>query len=255
MSNATVSDTFKPMSVSSLSAASVKSDSKSILPSLSAVTGSATTTGSTTSSIWGYIKSISFTTWLIIILLLAFIGFNIFVYLAKGTQSINEVFGPVFKKILVALGMTASQTVDVAATGTKTVVNTTADVTDAGLTNVQNVLPTSDEGQGQGQTSTQGPTSTQGQTSTQGPISTKGQPDISTTNRALNTQKAAESNNGYQEDDATSNIQMGGTKSGYCYIGEDRGYRSCAYVGEGDKCISGEIFPTNEICINPNLRT
>ena len=246
MSNATVSDTFKPMSVSSLSAAAVKSDSKSILPSLSAATGSATTT---TSSIWGYIKSISFTTWLIIILLLAFIGFNVFVYLAKGTQSINEVFGPVFKKILVALGMTASQTVDVAATGTKTVVNTTADVTDAGLTNVQNVLPTSEEGQGQGQG--QGPTSTQGQPST------KGQPDISTTNRALNTQKAAaaESTNGYQEDDATSNIQMGSAKSGYCYIGEDRGYRSCAYVGEGDKCISGEIFPTNEICINPNLRT
>jgi hypothetical protein len=163
-------------------------------------------------------------------LVLALIGFNVFAYLAKGTQSINEIFGPVFQKILIALGMTASQTVDVAATGTKTVVNTTADVTDTGLTNVQNVLPTSNE---------------------------QGQPDISTTNRALNTQKAAAtgSTNGYQEDDATSNIQMGSAKSGYCYIGEDRGYRSCAYVGEGDKCISGEIFPTNEICINPNLRT
>jgi len=161
---------------------------------------------------------------------LALIGFNIFAYLAKGTQSINQTFGPVFKQILVALGMTASQTVDVAASGTKSVVNTTANVTDAGLTTVQNVLPTSN---------------------------IQNQPDISTTNRALNTQKAAaiESNNGYQEDDATSNIQMGSTKSGFCYIGEDRGYRSCAYVGEGDKCISGEIFPTNEICINPNLRT
>jgi len=228
MSNATVSDAFKPMTLSSLTA--TKSDSPSVLPSLSAATATGSTTGSTSSSILEYIKSISFTTWLVILLVLALIGFNVFAYLAKGTQSINEIFGPVFQKILIALGMTASQTVDVAATGTKTVVNTTADVTDTGLTNVQNVLPTSNE---------------------------QGQPDISTTNRALNTQKAAAtgSTNGYQEDDATSNIQMGSAKSGYCYIGEDRGYRSCAYVGEGDKCISGEIFPTNEICINPNLRT
>ena len=234
MSNATVSDAFKPMNLSSLTA--TKSDSPSVLSGLSAATATGSTTGSTSSSILEYIKSISFTTWLVILLLLALIGFNVFAYLAKGTQSINEIFGPVFNKILVALGMTASQTVDVAATGTKTVVNTTADVTDAGLTNVQNVLPTSNE-HGQGQM--------------------KGQTDISTANRALNTQKAAAtgSTNGYQEDDATSNIQMGSAKSGYCYIGEDRGYRSCAYVGEGDKCISGEIFPTNEICINPNLRT
>ena len=43
-------------------------------------------------------------------------------------------------------------------------------------------------------------------------------------------------------------------KSGYCYIGEDKGYRTCIQVGETDKCMSGDIFPNKEICINPNLR-
>jgi cytoskeletal protein RodZ len=43
-------------------------------------------------------------------------------------------------------------------------------------------------------------------------------------------------------------------KSGYCYIGEDRGFRSCIKVKQGDKCMSGNIFPTEAICINPNLR-
>ena len=231
MSNATVSESFKPMSMDSLS--SVKSDSLSLASDSPALSQS-----SSGSSFFGYIQSISLTTWLIILLLLTLLGFNIFAYLAKGTQSINEIFGPIFRRLLVALGMTASQTVDVAASGTKAVVNTTADVTDAGLTNVQNVLPTNNGQNVNGQ-------------------NVNGQTDISTANRALNTQKAATpgSTTGYQEDDATSNIQMGGTKSGYCYIGEDRGYRSCAYVGEGDSCISGEIFPTNEICINPNLRT
>jgi hypothetical protein len=56
-------------------------------------------------------------------------------------------------------------------------------------------------------------------------------------------------------DDSTSNIQMNPTsKAGFCYIGEDRGFRSCINVGDGDTCMSGDIFPTEAICINPNLR-
>jgi hypothetical protein len=58
-----------------------------------------------------------------------------------------------------------------------------------------------------------------------------------------------------QADDSTSAIQMNPTsKAGFCYIGEDRGFRSCIDVGVGDVCMSGDIFPTEAICINPNLR-
>ncbi len=58
-----------------------------------------------------------------------------------------------------------------------------------------------------------------------------------------------------QADDSTSSVQMKpASKSGFCYIGEDRGFRSCLEVGEGDVCMSGNIFPTESICINPNLR-
>jgi len=58
-----------------------------------------------------------------------------------------------------------------------------------------------------------------------------------------------------EADDSTSNIQMASaSKSGFCYIGEDRGFRNCIEVGEGDTCMSGSIFPTEAICINPNLR-
>ena len=44
-------------------------------------------------------------------------------------------------------------------------------------------------------------------------------------------------------------------KAGYCYIGEDRGFRSCIKIKSGDECMSGNIFSTEAICINPNLRT
>jgi hypothetical protein len=57
-------------------------------------------------------------------------------------------------------------------------------------------------------------------------------------------------------DDSYSNIQLSKptTKSGWCYIGEERGFRSCIEVGDNDLCMSGNIFPSQEICINPSLR-
>jgi hypothetical protein len=60
----------------------------------------------------------------------------------------------------------------------------------------------------------------------------------------------------YSADDANSSIQGNKTihKSGWCYIGEDRGFRACARVKETDLCMSGDIFPNQEICMNPNLR-
>jgi hypothetical protein len=44
------------------------------------------------------------------------------------------------------------------------------------------------------------------------------------------------------------------TSDGYCYIGYDNGQRECVDVYAGDVCMSGEIFPSLDICINPKLR-
>ena len=43
-------------------------------------------------------------------------------------------------------------------------------------------------------------------------------------------------------------------KGGYCYIGEDRGFRSCAKVEATDKCMSGQVYSRHDICIDPTLR-
>lgn len=57
----------------------------------------------------------------------------------------------------------------------------------------------------------------------------------------------------YKEDSEDNNIQER-HKPGYCYIGTDRGYRSCIKVNSHDDCESKKIFPTMDICINPSLR-
>ena len=78
---------------------------------------------------------------------------------------------------------------------------------------------------------------------------------VNTLNKALNSAAPLTTKTGeYQEDDSASSIQRGTSKGGWCYIGEDRGFRTCAQVGPNDECMSGDIFPSNEICMNPTLR-
>ena len=186
-------------------------------------------------------QNISATTWLLIILILAFLGFNIFVYLAKGTQEINSFFAPLLTKILGLFGAVSGQVVDVSAEGAKAVVNTSADVIDTSLTAVQDITPNKAKSSVPSES-----------------VSQQNNHDImknNTLNKALNTSKSKEPNsNNYNADDASSNIQGGAPKPGWCYIGEDRGFRTCAQVGVNDKCMSGDIFPNQELCINPSLR-
>jgi hypothetical protein len=50
------------------------------------------------------------------------------------------------------------------------------------------------------------------------------------------------------------NDELATPKKGWCYVGEDRNFRSCITVGESDTWMSGNIFPTKDICVNPSLR-
>ena len=199
---------------------------------------------STSSSSGGFLETlqnISGTTWLLIILILAFLGFNIFIYLAKGTQEINSFFAPLLTKIAGLFGVVTGQVVDISAEGAKAVVNTTAGAVDTGLSAVQDITPNKAKSSIRSE-----------------PVSQQNQQDITsqnTLNKALNsTQSKQPTSNDYEADDASSNIQGGAPKPGWCFIGEDRGFRTCAQVSVDDKCMSGDIFPTQEICINPSLR-
>jgi hypothetical protein len=43
-------------------------------------------------------------------------------------------------------------------------------------------------------------------------------------------------------------------KKGWCLVGNEKGYNSCVKVGYNDYCMSGDIYPTKDICLNPSLR-
>lgn len=43
-------------------------------------------------------------------------------------------------------------------------------------------------------------------------------------------------------------------KHSFCYIGKDNHKRVCAKINDYTKCESNKIFPTLDLCINPNLK-
>jgi hypothetical protein len=55
-------------------------------------------------------------------------------------------------------------------------------------------------------------------------------------------------------DRGLSNSSVGVKKEGYCYVGVTDGVRGCVKVYKDESCMSGNIYPTQEICMNPDLR-
>ena len=212
--------------------------------STSSVIGS---TASTTTTTGSFFSSMSWTTIILLILFFFFFGFGLFVYLAKGTESafdyIVKLFVTVLEKIMHFFG---NDSVDFTPDDTTT-------TTEQPTTNIEKHVQ--DDHGVPGKSVTQ--PNVASATSSEPPKDTTREDNL---NKALNSATPSlthKSEPGYSADDSYSSIQMSksASKSGWCFIGEDRGFRTCSQVGSNDKCMSGDIFPSQEICVNPKLRS
>jgi hypothetical protein len=187
----------------------------------------------------------------LIFILLALIGFNVFTYLDDITEWLSATFGAPFRAVARSLGYaaidTAQYTIDVAAKGSKSAVDIAAGAATSGIDVLQKTINRTNRQEDQ-------PIQSQSQSQRQSQSQSQNQ-DIGSSD-ALQQALSHAKNEPPQPDDATSQTQRNqrSGKSGYCYIGEDRGFRSCIQIGEQDTCMSGDIFPTHAICVNPRLR-
>jgi hypothetical protein len=217
---------------------------------------------------------LSFVTWIIIILILTFLGINIFAYLAKGTEETVSIIETLFAPILKILGYstlsTSKQTIETTASGTKTGVDIVADTSIGAIDTVEETVQKQTKTQQQTKSQQQQTKTQQQQTETQqveGKQATSSLPvqykiqeaggkvdqwQKESLSKALN--DAKQTYDTPHPDDSRSSIQTIG-KSGWCYIGEEQGVRTCSEIGVNDSCMSGDVFPTQAICMNPNLRT
>ena len=184
----------------------------------------------------------------LIVVILLFLGVNIFSYLGDFFQIVKEALAPLLKNILESLGYVVTETTkDVAqlsAEGAKLGIDVAAGTVESGVNIIQGQLDIE-----------QGSSSSSGNTNNLQNNQGKSKAFDSISSSLSSALADAEYNSEPMPDDSMSSTQrVGPGKSGYCYIGEDRGFRSCIQVKDSDMCMSGDIFPSQDICVNPSLR-
>lgn len=183
--------------------------------------------------------------WILVIALLALLGINIFTYLSKITDWFGGTFGPVFKGTVGTaadvVGDTAKQTIITAAEGTQAVVGGVAEGTKAVVGGVAEGTTTG---------------ISELQKALDGDVVRNNIDNRGIANETINNELAQMVIDQDDEEADTSIVgpRTKGLTNGFCYIGEDRGVRSCMAVGQNDKCVSKQIYPTMDVCVNPNLR-
>jgi len=217
--------------------------SDSIIQSTDAAAKSASSSGTT---LLDKIRGFSPITWIIIILILAILGFNIFTYLAVGTQDISQFLKVILTKILDIIPFTVNKVV----TGVE---NASQNVSD----NIQNLQEAPEETLSNSSINSMAVETE----SVSEKVNTKNEQLNNVLNNSLKMrqqQSQQQQSQDYQPYEAQSSVTGGGKgetgQAGWCYIGEDRNIRTCAQVGKDDTCMSGNIFPSQEICMYPELR-
>jgi hypothetical protein len=192
----------------------------------------------------GFFSDMSYTIWVIILLILAFVGFNVYIYLAKGPQDIKNVFGRI-KGFF---------------TGKSENIYDHNQEQEHGQDQEQAHEPDQEQEHDHKQEHDHPQnvkirdSVAQSSSRPQSVMENENKHDVTSSDHIYNTLNASDKErNDYMAHDAHSSLDVTG-KAGWCYIGEDRGFRTCAEVGVNDKCMSGDIFPTRDICVNPNLR-
>lgn len=174
-------------------------------------------------------KSLLF--WVFFIIFLAFLGINIFAYLGKGTELLTRILSPITGAIAIITGETTKTTISGTSEGAQTILDKTSktaqstiDIVSKGTTGGINVL--------------------QDRLKKNSPIIVD-----------------PESKNSMIDDDSDDDdnrepepVKTSSQTSGFCYIGKINDARYCAKVSSNSNCMSGEIYPSMDICINPKLR-
>jgi hypothetical protein len=204
------------------------------------------------------VKSIFF--WIFIILLLAFLGFNIFKYLAQGTDIVTALLSPIAYVIAMVSGDTAKTTLQHTSQGAQTIATESSNflqillklITDFFNNSVnfiattkQDKITSTKENENQNKDQNKDEGEDEGE---EGDL--KNERKIE--NRVQNVSNSIKSLIVKKEDKVPE--PSSSEQHGYCYVGKENNLRHCAKVSSKSKCMSGDIFPTMDLCINPKLR-
>jgi hypothetical protein len=167
---------------------------------------------------------------LCILLLLSFLGINLLNISGNIVQTFANIFGPLVTQILSIFGYTTGTLLNISADVAGDTAKTGIDIAEGSLHSIGNILRDASQGHVNEQ-------SKSGLDNALNKISETKPPEQP---------KPDSSENPIQNPIATN-------KAGWCLVGEYKGRRGCIEVAEQDKCLSGQVYPSQKMCLNPVL--
>jgi hypothetical protein len=177
---------------------------------------------------------------LLTLLVLSFIGINLLTVSGNILNELAKIFGPTFTQIASMFGYSTGEllnnTADVASDATKIGV----DLAEGTVQNIGNLMKDLSKG---GMDETKRKELDRLLKSPNCP---------SSLDNALKKPKKSHDTKPAKSEDAIQNpISSQKSKAGWCFVGDYDGKRSCVELEEHDKCMSGQIFPSQKMCLNP----
>jgi len=181
----------------------------------------------------------------VVVMILAYYKINLFTITGNIIQWFSDKITPIFINIMKFFGVAVGETTIAATTIASTGVSAVTSGVDAVNQGVSSAVVS-------------------------GVQTTLSSPNVSTYETSMPSQKVQNTNDvsfnivntapqmvaqqQQEENTQYSNDVQYNTPVGYCFIGEQSNLRYCAEVSDSTQCASGDIFPTQELCINPNMR-
>jgi len=162
---------------------------------------------------------------LTILLILSFLGINLLDIVSNIIKSIVYILGPFISQILAVFGYTSGTLINKSADVVSDTAKIGIDIAEGTVQNIGNLLISASSG------------------------------SIKPLDIKLSQDKPTSAPTQPTEDTSENPIQkpISASKSGWCLIGEYENRRGCIEVGEQDKCLSGQIFPNQKMCLNPTM--
>jgi hypothetical protein len=175
---------------------------------------------------------------LTVLLVLSFLGINLLASMGNILQTISNIFGPLFTQILSVFGYTAGTVIDKSTDVVTDVAKSGIDLAGDTIQSAAELLKAASRGNVAADTVNQLDNSFKSGNS-------------SKLDSAINNSKPGL--NQPVPDASVDPIQKPITagKVNWCLVGEYQGKRGCIEVDDDSKCMSGQVFPSQNMCLNP----
>lgn len=169
---------------------------------------------------------------LMFLLILSFLGINLLGSIGNLIENMVSVFGPLVKQILSVFGYTAGTIIDKTADVATDVATAGVEVAGESVQSFGHLL----------KDASRDGISREAKLSLSNPLDI----NMNKSGSVISEPEPDKSENPTQK-------PLASNKTGWCLVGEYEGKRGCIEVNSTDKCLSGQVFPEEKLCLNPTF--